>query len=1115
MFFPSLFFAQSNVNERNKTIEVSDIIFSFDEFSIIPNSLIIRLEDSTLISSDKYFLNEVDAKIKFVNSTIIGQKILMNYKVYPVLLSKTYYNRKINFIEPENKSDKYWNNKTYKKNENAINSHLIKEGNISRTIISGNSQDLSVISNIDLRISGNLSDNLKIQSVISDNNLPFQEDGNSYKLQEFDKVYIRIYDKKNELISGDITTKNKSRFLNFKKKSKGIIFNRLTQKENFSFSSSLSASISKGKYTTNNFLGVEGNQGPYKLKGVNGESYIIILSGTEKVFMDGIILKRGEDNDYIINYNNAEIIFTNKNIITKDKRFYVEFEYNDRSYAQSTISSNQKISTEKFLFDFNFYSEMDWKNQNYSTSLSDDDKQILALSGDNETQIFSNSIDSVAYNNEMILYKKMDTTISGLSIVYYKFSNNQDSAHYQINFTQVDQNNGDYILKEEGINGRIFAWVPPIYIDGELLSQGNFSPNIRIVSPKSKNIISAEIKYNFSEKITTTANLTFQNLDKNLFSDLDDLDNNSIATFCELDWIIFKNKKIHIESKNSIEYINEKYEGVIRYKEVEFNRKWNAASIIGNQTLLSHQLLLKSDENNFLDYIFQNLRIGNTYSGIKNIATIKYLKSKTEFNINADFSNIQSENYNSSLLFWKSNLMKKWKFFDVNLAFYSDKQKNLDESNNIQKNSFSFSDFTAEIKDKKQIFYLMYKIRSDKKELKEYSNAKQINISFKLKENKNIKYYNDIIFRKLNFTPDTLSDENNLLSKNRLSINVWKNLLQINSKYEVGKGKEAKKVKSFIKVPDGIGTHNWIDNNNNGIQEINEFVVALFQDEANYVNLTLPSSELENIYFLNYNQNININLKEITNHKFFKKLYLSSIYQLENKNKEIYYLPFSNNLIDSSLNLLNQNINSLWYNKNNKKFSWLFSNKRSVSQNSFSYGKDRQKILENIIETNFLLFQRFENNIRITVGEKKNNSNFFNSKNYQYNYRNLHKKILLVSNKKNLFSLDYTLKSKNVIDEEIGLTLHQIGIDFEREISKKINLKSDFKYINIYYSGSENSILNYELMEGLASGNNFVWGINYTNQLKNKIEINLQYRGRKSQESSIKHIGQVGITSYF
>ena len=1113
LFIPSVLFAQSTLSERNKTIEISEITFSFDEFSIIPNSLIIHLEDSTVVNSEKYLLNEIDANIKFTDSSFIGETILMNYQVYPVLLSKTYYHRKLNFIEPENNSDKYWNKKTSTKNTE--NFSLNKEGNISRTIMTGNSQDLSVLLNIDLRISGNLSDNLKIQAVISDNNLPFQEDGSSYKLQEFDKVYIRIFDKENELISGDITSKSNSRFLNFRKKSKGIIYNSSREKNNLLLKSSTSVSMSKGKYATNNFMGTEGNQGPYKLKGINGESYIVVLSGTEKIFMDGNLLKRGEENDYIINYNSSEIIFTNKNIITKDKRFYVEFEYNDRSYAQSTIFSNQEIKTEKVLFNFNFYSESDWKNQNYLTDLSDNDKKILSESGDNETQILSNSIDSVSYNNEIILYKKMDTTISGIPIIYYKFSNNQDSAYYQIKFTQVDQNNGDYILKEEGMNGRIFSWITPISIGGDLVSQGNFTPNIRIVSPKSKNIISAELKYNISEKINTTANFTFQNLDKNLFSDLDDSDNNSISTFFEFDWLILKNKKMQISSKNSVEYINEKYEGVIRYKEVEFNRKWNIPDIIGNQTLLNHQLLLLADENNFLEYQFQNLRIGDTYSGVKNIGKIKYLKSETELNINADFSDIQAENYKSSLLFYNSHLVKKWKYLDFDLTLNSEKQDNFDKAGILQENTFSFTEFSTEVMDKKEIVSLKHKMRSDTKEQKEYSNANQINVSYNLKENKNIKYYNDIIFRKLNFIPDSLSSENNLLSNNRLTLNLWNNLIQTNSNYEIGKGKEAKKVKSFIKVPTGMGTHNWIDNNNNGIQEINEFVIALFQDEADYVSLILPSSELENIYLLNYSQNININLKEISNHRFIKRLSISNIYQLQNKNKEVSYNPFSGNLMDSSINFMNQNINSLWYNRNNKKFSLLFSNKQSVVQNSFSYGTDKQEILENKIESNFSLFRKLQNNMSFTFGEKENISDFFSSKNYQYKYQNFSESVMINTNKKSSFSLDYSFKSKNVSEEEIDLTLHEIGVELDREISEKSNFKSHCKYINIEYSGSDNSILSYELMEGLSNGNNLVWGINYNNRLKNNLQINLQYSGRKSENSEIKHIGNMGITAYF
>ena len=417
--------------------------------------------------------------------------------------------------------------------------------------------------------------------------------------------------------------------------------------------------------------------------------------------------------------------------------------------------------------------------------------------------------------------------------------------------------------------------------------------------------------------------------------------------------------------------------------------------------------------------------------------------------------------------------------------------------------------------DKKEIFSLKNKMRSDTKEQKEYSNANQINVSYNLKENKNIKYYNDIIFRKLNFIPDSLSSENNLSSNNRLTLNLWNNLIQTNSNYEIGKGKEAKKVKSFIKVPTGMGTHNWIDNNNNGIQEINEFVIALFQDEADYVSLILPSSELENIYLLNYSQNININLKEINNHRFIKRLSISNIYQLQNKNKEVSYNPFSGNLMDSSINLMNQNINSLWYNRNNKKFSLLFSNKQSVVQNSFSYGTDRQEILENKIESNFLLFRKLQNNISFTFGEKENISDFFSSKNYQYKYQNFSESVMIKTNKKSSFSLDYSFKSKNVSEEEIDLTLREIGVELDREISEKSNFQSHGKYVNIEYSGSDNSILNYELMEGLSNGNNLVWGINYNNKLKNNLQINLQYNGRKSENSEIKHIGNMGITAYF
>jgi len=171
--------------------------------------------------------------------------------------------------------------------------------------------------------------------------------------------------------------------------------------------------------------------------------------------------------------------------------------------------------------------------------------------------------------------------------------------------------------------------------------------------------------------------------------------------------------------------------------------------------------------------------------------------------------------------------------------------------------------------------------------------------------------------------------------------------LSLSSKYEIGKGKQAKKEKSFIKVPLGMGTHNWIDNNNNGIQELNEFVIAIFQDEAEYVTLLLPSTQLEHIYILNYQQDISLDVKKISNDKLLKRMYFNNNLQIQSKNKMFNLNPFSEFDTDSSLNFLTQNIYSVFYNKNNKMFNIHFSNKNSIVQNSFSYGVDRQKTKEN------------------------------------------------------------------------------------------------------------------------------------------------------------------------
>ncbi|MHA7056679.1 hypothetical protein ACWGOQ_0005625 [Aquimarina sp. M1] len=1115
-----------SVNFRSKKVRVTDTI-RIDSVSINPFDFKLFSKQGVAIDSTLYQVNFEKASVT-VSPQIQTQNdsIIIHYYRYPDFLTKKYFEFDPSIIVEESGDLQklYSLSEANNKKEFTPFDGLTTNGSISRGVTVGSNQSTVLNSELDLQISGKISDNVSLRASIQDANVPVQQSGYSQNLDEFDQVFIELYSKKWNVRAGDVQLQNTTSYFNrFTKNVQGISINGTLHHPASKTGLFASGALVRGVFTRSQFTGQEGNQGPYKLTGPNGELFILIVSGSERVYVNGLLLERGENKDYIIDYNAGEVRFNPTYPITSDMRISIEYQTTERNYSRIIVYGGGEHTSDKLKIGAFVYSENDAKNQPLQQNLSDPQKEILADAGDDTSQMISPSAVPDVFSENKILYRR--DILAGQEV--FVFSNNPEDELFNVRFSLVGDNQGDYIIGDVSTISRIFEYVAPV--NG--IPQGNYAPIVQLVAPTKLQTAVVQGSYIPNEKTFVGFEISGSKNDLNLFSDLDDNDNDGVAGRLQLKQRIFsRDSSWTVNAFANADYIQNEFKSIERIYNVEFNRDWNLNNPLGDQLFFTSGLELLHPQKGVTRYSFEHLSFSDNYAGTRHLLSTELRLNKFGVSIYSSLLNNKNDVLDARFFRLYSALMysfpKNW--IGSKIATEENKEINVtDQTFTFNTQRFKSYEIYSGVGDSTKIYAeIGYRHRINDSVRNNLLDKVSTSNTYFLKSNllntANTQLSLFVNYRTLNNKDQNREDEQSLNSRLLYNQKFFNSKINWNTVFETNSGTLPQQEFTYLQVDPGQGTYTWNDYNNNGIQELEEFEIAQFTDEAVYLRVLLPNQLFVKTHQNRLSQIVTLNpiswsgskskTKKILSHFYNQTSYIVDRKNLRDDNS-FDLNPFRKDENELALNLSFRN--TLFFNRGKQRYttSYTFLSSKNTSLQVTG-------IQENIINSHQVIFahkmaKTWLFDLKNEFIETESISENFSNRNYLLEGYKVEPKLSYLLSPQTQFSIFYLLNDQENISGEEALAQQKLGVSFTYANKQQVSVTGEFNYFNNDFTGNAFSPVGYQLLNGLQPGDNYTWSLLAQKKLTKYLDLNVSYLGRKSETANTIHTGSIQLRAYF
>jgi hypothetical protein len=455
------------------------------------------------VPDSAYVLGARHGTVTFHRPVPEGDTLAVSYMSVPITLAPTYALRPLT-RELSSAPDETTTVRTPAAPKPAYGG-LRLGGSKTFALSAGTASDVDVEQGLSLDLSGNIARDVTVRGHLSDR--ATAPGATATALSELDRIYVEVEGPRARARLGDFDLVfDETELSSYERRLQGAE-GTLTTKP---LTVTAGAASSRGRYAVNRFSGVDEVQGPYRLSGASGERNVAVLPGSEKVYLDGVRMRRGSDYDYVMEYERGRLTFTPRRRIGLYSRIEVEFLYATTDYPRNFAAGRASgaVLDSAVRWGVTVVRESDDTFGPSARSLSEEDIHNLSAAGDDPA--LAERDGGVFVGEGEGDYELATDTLGN---PYYNYVG-PDSGNYDVGFTYAGE--GEYAYTGAGV----YVYVGP--------TGGSYSALVQPSLPERRTLAAGD----FSVKqgsVHLSVEAALSEHDRNTLSALDDSDNLSGA----------------------------------------------------------------------------------------------------------------------------------------------------------------------------------------------------------------------------------------------------------------------------------------------------------------------------------------------------------------------------------------------------------------------------------------------------------------------------------------------------------------------------------------------------------------------------------------------------------